>query len=48
MSLPQENEQLMQIDGPEVILGDSGRMHIFYCDQWCGGVSALAALWQCS
>jgi len=41
-------KQLVQIDASEVALGDSGRMHIFYCDRWCGGVSALAAVWQCS
>jgi len=39
--------QLIQLDYPEVILGDVGRMHIFYCDQWCGGTNSLAALWQC-
>jgi len=41
-------KQLIQLDWPEVTLGDSGRMHVFYCDRWCGGASALAALWQCS
>ena len=40
-------KQFIQLDYPEVDLGDCGRMHIFYCDRWCGGVSALAAMWQC-
>lgn len=40
-------QHLLQLEQPYVELGDAGRLHVFYCVDWCDGAMSVAATWQC-